>query len=143
MIPPDHGRKERLMAGFSEQQKEWMKLVVRKASRKEIFDKIFHENIENLTPQEQNKYDVKMWRWRNHPDYHKEWMIAFKEVWGDILADAVAVVQEGLQDDSLPWRRTQHANLALAYGTKILVGEEERTVHVQVESMPDIGSPDE
>lgn len=131
------------MAGFTDQQKQWMRLVVRKASRKEIFDQIFHEDIEKLTPQEQNKYDVRLCRWRQHPDYHKEWMIAFKEQWGDILADAVAVVQEGLQDDSLPWRRTQHANLALAYGTKILVGEEERTVHVQVESMPDIGSPDE
>ena len=58
------------------------------------------------------------------------------------MADAMSVVQEGLHDDSLPWRKTQHANLALAYGTKMLVGEEERTVHVQIEGMPDIGSPD-
>ena len=131
------------MAGFTPEMKDWMKCVVRKASRPEIFRQVFGVDINEISDQEANKYDARLSRWRKHPDYHKEWMIAFKEQWGDILADAVAVVQEGLQDDSLPWRRTQHANLALAYGTKILVGEEERTVHVQVESMPDIGSPDE
>ena len=131
------------MAGFTPEMKAWMRLVVRKASRKEIMEEIFHVKPEDMTEDNLHKYDCKLSRWRQHPDYHKEWMIAFKEQWGDILADAVAVVQEGLQDESLPWRRTQHANLALAYGTKILVGEEERTLHVQVEGLPEIGSPDE
>lgn len=128
---------------FTEQQRDWMRLVVRNASRKEIFREIFGENLEELTDQETNKYDVRLCRWRKHPAYHEEWLKAFKEQWSGIMADAVAVVQEGLHDDSLPWRRTQHANLALAYGTKILVGEEERAVHVKVEGMPDIGSPEE
>ena len=130
------------MAGFTPEMKEWMKLVVRNASRKDVFDQIFHVNIEELTQQEKNKYDARLFRWRNHPDYHKEWLIAFKESWGPIMAKAMAVVDEGLDDSTLPWRKTQHANMALAYGTKMLVGEEERTVHVQIEGMPDIGSPD-
>ena len=130
------------MAGFTPEMKEWMKLVVRNASRKEVFEQIFHENLDELTDQEKNKYNVKLFRWRNHPDYQKEWLIAFKAQWNGILADAVSVVQEGLHDDQIPWRRTQHANMALAYGTKLIVGEEERTVHVQIEGMPDIGSPD-
>ena len=129
--------------GFTPEMKDWMKLVVRKASRKEIFSQLFHVDLESLSAQEANKYDVKMSRWRKHPDYHKEWLIAFKEQWGDIMAEAVEVVQEGLHDESLPWRRTQHANLALAYGTKLIVGEDERTVHVQIEGMPDIGSPED
>lgn len=130
-------------SGFTPEMKQWMRMVVRKASRKEIFKEIFHEDIENLSPQEQGKYDTRLWRWRNHPDYHNEWLIAFKEQWGDILADAVAVVQEGLDDQQLPWRRTQHANLALAYGTKLIIGEEERAIHVKVEGMPELGSPDD
>ena len=131
------------MAGFTPEMKEWMRCVVRKTPREEMYSQVFHENYSELTDQERNKYNQKMFRWRNHPDYHKEWLAAFKEQWGDILTDAVAVVQEGLVDDQLPWRRTQHANLALAYGTKILVGEEEKTVHVQIEGMPDIGSPED
>lgn len=131
------------MAGFTPEMKEWMRCLVRKTPREEMYSQVFHENYSELTDQERNKYNQKMFRWRNHPDYHKEWLAAFKEQWGDILTDAVAVVQEGLADEQLPWRRTQHANLALAYGTKILVGEEEKTVHVQIEGMPDIGSPDD
>ena len=131
------------MAGFTPEMKDWMKLVVRKASREEIFRELFHVELKELDPQEANKYDVKLCRWRKHPDYHNEWLAAFKEQWGDILADAVAVVQEGLNDQDLPWRRTQHANLALAYGTKLIIGEEERAVHVKIEGMPDIGSPDD
>ena len=84
-----------------------------------------------------------MSRWRQHPDYHKEWLIAFKEAWSDIMVDAMVVVQEGLHDDSLPWRKTQHANLALAYGTKMIVGEEERNLNVKIEGMPPLGSPDD
>ena len=128
--------------GFTPEMKEWMRLVVRKASRKEIFDQVFHVNLDELPAQEANKYDQKLCRWRKHPDYHNVWLKAFKEQWGDILADAVAVVQEGLEDKDLPWRRTQHANLALAYGTKLIIGEEERAVHVKIEGMPEIGSPD-
>ena len=131
------------MAGFTPEMKKWMKLVVRNASRKEIFDEIFHVNIDELSHQEKNKYDVRLSRWRDHPDYHNEWIAAFKESWGPIMAKAMAVVDEGLDDDQLPWRKTQHANIALSYGTKMLVGEEERTIHVQVEGMPDIGSPDD
>lgn len=130
------------MAGFSPEMKEWIRCVVRKTPRDKMFEQVFHVKYSELTDQEKNKYNVRLFRWKNHPDYHKEWLEAFKEQWGDILTDAVAVVQEGLADEQLPWRRTQHANLALAYGTKLIVGEEERTVHVQIEGMPDIGSPD-
>ena len=131
------------MAGFTPDMKKWMKMVVRNASRPEIFQEVFGVDVHSLTAQEANKYDVRLSRWRDHPDYHKEWLIAFKSQWSGILADAVSVVEEGLHDDSLPWRRTQHANLALAYGTKILVGEEERTINVQVSGKPELGSPDE
>jgi hypothetical protein len=129
--------------GFTPEMLLWVRLVVQNASRKEIFQKLFHVDIENTPPQEQNKYDVKMSRWRHHPDYPKEWLKAFREQWGDILSEATDVLKEGLHDESLPWRRTQHANLALAYGTKLLVGDDEKTVHVQIEGMPEIGSPDD
>ena len=132
-----------MAAGFTPEMKEWMKLVVRNASRKEIMQQIFHLTDDQLTEENMHKYDCKLSRWRQHPDYQKEWLNAFKAQWNGILADAMVVVQEGLHDESLPWRKTQHANLALAYGTKLIVGEEERTVHVQIEGMPDIGSPDD
>jgi len=130
------------MAGFTPEMKLWVQLVVGKATRKEIFEKLFHVDITQMTEQEQNRYDVKMSRWRHHPDYQKEWLAAFKDQWGDILTDATEVVKEGLHDKDQPWRRTQHANMALAYGTKMIIGEDDRAVHVKIEGMPEIGSPD-
>ena len=129
-------------SGFTDDMRKWIRMVVRNASRPEIFKEVFGVDVHALSAQEANKYDVRLSRWRDHPDYHKEWVMAFKESWGPIMAKAMAVVDEGLDDSTLPWRKTQHANMALAYGTKMLVGEEERTVHVQIEGMPDIGSPD-
>lgn len=131
------------MAEVSQEMKDFMKLEVRNASRPEIFRELFGVNVSDLSDKEANKYDAKIYRWRHHDEYQKEWISAFKQSWGPIMAKALAVVDEGLDDSSLPWRKTQHANLALAYGTKLIVGEEERTVHVQIEGMPDIGSPDD
>lgn len=131
------------MAEVSQEMKDFMKLEVRNASRPEIFRELFGVNVSDLSDKEANKYDAKIYRWRHHDEYQKEWISAFKQSWGPIMAKALAVVDEGLDDSSLPWRKTQHANLALAYGTKLIVGEEERTVHVQIEGMPDIGSPED
>lgn len=127
---------------FTDQMKEFMRLEARNASRPEIFKEIFGKDIKALSDREANNIDVQIHRWRHHPDYQKEWLAAFKAQWNGILADAMTVVQEGLHDDSLPWRKTQHANLALAYGTKMIVGEEERSLTVKIEGMPEIGSPD-
>ncbi len=132
------------MAGFTDEMRDWMKAVVMNKSRKEIMAEVFHVPPEEMGNEELlHKYDCRMNRWRNHPDYQKEWIIAFKSLWGPIMAKAMKVVDDGLDDDSLPWRKTQHANMALAYGTKLVVGEEERSINVKIEGMPEIGSPDD
>jgi len=132
------------MTGFTDEMKAWMRCVVQNKSRKEIMAEVFHVPPEDINNEDVlHKYDCKMTRWRQHPDYQKEWINAFKSLWGPIMAKAMNVVEEGLEDNSLPWRKTQHANMALAYGTKLIVGEEERSINVKIEGMPEIGSPDD
>lgn len=127
---------------FSPEQKLWIALVVQKATPKEIYDKVFHVDIEK-NPELRNRCDCKLTRWRKHPDYQKEWDAAYKTIWGDALLEATQVAIEGLRDKDNPWRRTQHANMVLSYGTRLINGEEQNTVHVQIEGLPDIGSPDD
>ena len=127
---------------FTPQQKLWVQLVVAGDSRKDIIKKVFHVDIKEQ-PELANRYDQMMWRWRQHPDYEKEWNAAYRELWGDITIDAMKELRNGLHDDQLPWRRTQHVNLALAYGSKLLTGDDGNVVKVQVVGMPDIGSPDQ
>ena len=130
------------MKPFTPEMKLWITLVVQNATKREIFDKVFHVNMDTQ-PEMINRIDCKLSRWRKHPDYHKEWDKAYKAVWGDAILEATQVAIEGLRDKDNPWRRTQHANMVLSYGTKLINGEQENTVHVQIDGMPDIGSPDQ
>lgn len=127
---------------FTPLQKLWVKLVVSGATRKEILDKVFHVDLD-AHPEDANRCDVRISRWRRHPDYEKEWNAAYREVWGEITQEAMKELRNGLHDDDLPWRRTQHVNMALTYGSKIISGEESNTIKIQIEGMPELGSPDQ
>lgn len=124
---------------FTPQQKLWVKCVVAGDSRAEIAQKVFHADPNNST--DMHRVDACIYRWKRHPDYEKEWKAAYRELWGEITFEAVKELRKGLRDEQLPWRRTQHVNLALSYGSKILDGEDANTVKVQITGMPDIGSP--
>ena len=41
------------------------------------------------------------------------------------------------------WLQNKAANDLLNYGKQQIYGDEEKTVHVQIDGMPDIGSPDD
>ena len=127
---------------FTGQQKAWIRLVVSGESRKEIMKKIFGVDID-ANPELAGRYDQRLHRWRNHPDYEKEWNAAYREVWGEITQEAMKELRNGLRDKEMPWRRTQHVNLALAYGSKIISGEEGNIIKVQISGMPDLGSPEQ
>ena len=127
------------------QQKIWLELMVHGATRDEIFQKVFGIDY-SLPPEElareQNKARCKMWHWKNHPAYETEWRKAWREAWGEITYKAMDVVLKGMDDKDLPWRATQSASLALAYGQKNLIGDDEGAVKVEIVGMPDLGTPD-
>jgi len=127
---------------YTPQQKLWIKLLVSGASRKEIVEQVFHVDFDN-DPAGVNRADQSMHRWKSHPDYEKEWMAAYKEVWGRITIKAMKELNNGLDDKDLPWRRTQHVNMALTYGTKMMLGDDANTVKVQITGMPELGTPDQ
>ena len=128
---------------MTEQAKQWIRMTIANASREEILLKIFNVDKSTATKKEINRCDVAMNRWRNHPLYEKEWQKAWREAWGKLTYKAMTVINEGMEDDDLPWRRTQSANLAMTYGQKNLVGDEASAVKVEIVGMPDIGTPDQ
>ena len=128
---------------MTEKAKQWIRMDIANCSRKEILQKIFNVDLETATDREINRCDCAMWRWKNHPQYEREWQKAWKEAWGKLTYKAMKVVNEGMDDNDLPWRKTQSANLALTYGQKNLVGDEASAVKVEIVGMPDIGTPDQ
>lgn len=126
---------------FTPMQKLWIRCVVAGDSRAEILDKVFHTTPDDTT--KAHNADCCMWRWRKHPDYEKEWYSAYREIWGEITVEAMRELRNGMRDKDLPWRRTQHVNMALTYGTKMMLGDDANTVKVQITGMPELGTPDQ
>ena len=118
-------------------------MTIANASREEIYKQIFGVDIKTATKQEMNKVNCKLWRWKEHPAYEREWRKAWREAWGELTYKAIDVIREGMDDPNLPWRRTQSANLAVTYGQKNLIGDDDSAVKVEIVGMPDLGRPDE
>ena len=67
---------------------------------------------------------------------------SFKQILYGCTAEAVQVIKGQLRSDQ-GWLQNKAANDLLNYGKAQIFGDEERTVHVQIDGLPDIGSPDE
>ncbi len=129
-------------AKFSEQQRLWIRMTMLNKPREEILLKVFGLD-ETASPTDIQRAQTKMWRWKKHPDYDKEWKAIWREIWGDLTYEAMDVLREGMRDDQLPWRRTQSANMVISYGQKHLLGDESSTIKVQVTGMPELGTPED
>ncbi len=128
--------------GLTEQQKLYVKMVINGMQREEIMLQLFGIDIKTADKKVVNRYDQTLWRWRQLPEYDKEWKKCWRDRWGKLTYQAMGVIEEGMQDSALPWRRTQSANLAISYGQKAMAGEEAGVIKVQVMGMPELGSPE-
>ena len=123
------------------QQEKFIRLSAQGKSRTEIFKAVFDVDIDQATPNEQNAIDVKMSRWRKLPEFESIWKDEVKQILYGCTAEAVQVIKGQLRSDQ-GWLQNKAANDLLNYGKGQIYGDEERTVHVQIEGLPDIGSPD-
>ena len=87
--------------------------------------------------------DDKMYRWRRHP--------MFDQIWKDELAKqdyedysiARQVLRKGMKQDQDKWLAMNSAINVISNGNKRIFQDDQQTVRVQIEGLPDIGSPDE
>lgn len=87
--------------------------------------------------------DDKMYRWRKHP--------MFDQIWKDELAKqdyedysyARRVLRQGMKQDKDGWLAMNSAINVISNGNKRIYQDDQQTVRVQIEGLPDIGSPDE
>ena len=124
-----------------------MELFVRMSaqgkSRREIMREVFELDLDTAPENEIHCADNKMSRWRKHPDFESTWKDEVKQILYGCTAEAVQVIKSQLRSGDLPWLQNKAANDVLNYGKSQLYGDEERTIHVQVAGMPDLGSPDD
>ena len=123
------------------QQELFIRLSAQGKTRPEIVKAVFGVDAETMTKDELNKYDLKMSRWRKLPEFESIWKDEVKNILYGCTAEAIQVIKGQLRED-IPWLKNKAANDLLNYGKQQIYGDEERAVHVKIEGMPEIGSPD-
>ena len=124
------------------QQELFIRLSAQGKSRKEIFQEVFKMDMDTASANEINAIDVKMSRWRKLPEFESIWKDEVRQILYGCTAEAVQVIKGQLRSDQ-GWLQNKAANDLLNYGKSQIYGDEEKTVHVQIEGLPDIGSPDD
>ena len=123
-------------------QEKFVRMSAQGKTRPEILREVFGLDIETSPDNAIANADNKMSRWRKHPDFEKVWKDEVRSILYGCTAEAVQVIKSQLKSDQ-GWLQNKAANDLLNYGKNQIYGDEERTVHVQIDGLPEIGSPDD
>ena len=128
---------------YTAQQELFVRMEARGESREDIMKAVFDIDLQTAPANIIHNADSKMSRWRQYPFYESTWKDEVKRVLYASTGEAVKVIKKQLRNENLPWLQNKAANDLLNYGKSQIYGDEERTVHVQIDGLPDIGSPDD
>ena len=119
---------------------------IRADARGEPHKKLLKEffNVdENSTPKEKNRAEQQIFRWRHRSDYETIWQ---DEIRGAVRRHVpVSLDRIKIQVDSdTEWLANKAANDVISLASRIgVIKTEDTAMQVQIQGMPDIGSPDD
>ena len=123
-------------------QERFVRMSAQGCSRPEILKACFGLDIETAAENEIHSADCKMSRWRKHPDFEAVWKDEVRSILYGCTSEAIQTIRRQMREKD-DWLQNKAANDLLNYGKAQIYGDEERTVHVQIEGLPDIGSPED
>ena len=112
-------------------------------SREQKLKDIFGVDINTATEREINNCDSCMSRWRKLPSFAEAWKEAMRQWDFSDYTLARSVFRKGMRQDKDAWLAMNSAVNALSHASKRIFHDEDSTITVQVEGMPEIGSPDQ
>jgi len=124
------------------EQELFTRMSAQGCSRSEILQKVFGIDPETAPDNVMHNADCKMSRWRKHPDFESTWKDEIRAILYGCTSEAIQTIRKQMREKD-DWLQNKAANDLLNYGKGQIYGDEERTVHVQIEGLPDIGSPDD
>jgi len=127
---------------LSGDQEKFVRMSAQGKSRAEILKEVFGLDLETSPDNLIHNADNKMSRWRKHPDFESTWKDEVKQILYGCTSEAIQTIRGQMRGADQPWLQNKAANDLLNYGKGQIFGEEERTVHVQIDGAPDLGSPD-
>ena len=94
-------------------------------------------------PKAYHNLECKLSDWRHHPKYEEVWKEEVrKQDYGD-YTEARRTLRKTMRNEKDQWLAMQSAVNILNNSGKRIFGAEENTVTVNIQGMPDLGSPDQ
>ena len=81
-------------------------------------------------------------RWRKHPKYEEVWKDEIRRQSFPMMTKAIRKLNKQIDSD-VDWLANKAANDIINFSQKKIFGNDENTVTVNIQGMPDIGSPDD
>jgi len=92
---------------------------------------------------EYHNLEAKFSRWRKHERYSEVWRDQVEKSCHRLMAKAVRRLDGQIDEKKDKWLANKAANDIMNFAKGRLYSEEDRTVHVTVEGLPDLGTPDD
>ena len=123
-------------------QELFIRMTARAESRKDIMKDVFDIDIDTAPQNVIHAADSKMSRWRSLPEFDSVWKDEVRTVLKACSSEAISIIRDQMRSEE-GWLRNKAAMDLLNYGKGQIYGEDDKTVHVQIEGLPEIGSPDQ
>lgn len=119
---------------------------IRADARGEPHDKILEEYLgitADSTPQERNKAEQQLWRWRHRPDADAIWQDELRSAVKRHVPVALNRIINQV-DSNTDWLANKAANDVITLAGRVgAIKTEDSVTKVEITGMPDLGSPDE
>lgn len=119
---------------------------IRADARGEPHDKILEEFLgitKDSTPQERNKAEQQLYRWRHRPDADAIWQDELRAVVRRHVPCSIGKIRSQIESNT-DWLANKAANDVITLASRIgVIRTEETAMKVEITGMPDIGSPDQ
>ena len=123
-------------------QELFIRMTARGEPRADILKAVFDLDIGTAPEKEIHAVDSKMSRWRSLPEFDSVWKDEVRTVLKACSSEAISIIRDQMRSEE-GWLRNKAAMDLLNYGKGQIYGEDDKTVHVQIEGLPEIGSPDQ
>lgn len=123
-------------------QDKFVRMEAQGCSRPEILKEVFGLTVGVDEERLIHNADASMTRWRKYPCYEETWKDEIKRLSFAATGKALRKIISQIDNDN-DWLANKAANDTLTFGRNQIYGDEERTVTVQIEGMPDLGTPDD
>lgn len=122
-------------------QDMFVRMEAQGEGRQEILRKVFGLDPATADEHAIHAADCQMYKWRRKPWYETIWKDEIRKISIAMSSEALKKIKSQIRDDN-GWLANKAANDSLTFAKPLIWGEDDRTVSVKIEGMPELGSPD-